>query len=435
MSTNDHMKVCIIGGGPLGIGLGRELNEGGIDFDLYETEADFGGVWNREGQSGRVYPSLHLISPKFNTQVPDFPMPDHYPVYPNHALMLAYLRSYARAFGIYEKATFNTSVTWIEPRASGWEVELSSGARRHYSFVAVCNGAQRVARYPDPPYPGTFSGTVMHAMDYKSPEQIAGKRVLVIGAGNSGCDIAVDASHHGRAVYHSTRRGYHYYPKFVDGKPTPQWMLQLGNKFASREQTLAYMQQVFKLAGYDGTDYGLRKPDHPLDAAHPIMNSQILYHIGHGDIVPKDDVSRFDGATVHFQDGSSAAVDVVIYATGYDRDFPFIDPALLQWRSGIPDLFIHIAPRDLHTIFFFGFVNAAAGLGDGLRLQGQFVRSYINAHARNSGGYRKFLRAKLEDDPDLGQGYYLNSHRHLWEVDFWKFLQCARAYREMLDED
>jgi len=195
------------------------------------------------------------------------------------------------------------------------------------------------------------------------------------------------------------------------------------------------MQQVFRLAGYDGTDYGLRKPDHALDAAHPIMNSQILYHIGHGDIFPKDDVSRFDGATVYFKDGSSAQVDVVIYATGYDRDFPFIDPALLRWKSGLPDLFIHIAPRDLHSIFFFGFVNAAAGLGDGLRLQGQFVRSYIRAQERNSGGYHRFLKAKQEDEPDLGQDHFLNSRRHSWEVDFWKFITHARAYRDMLDED
>jgi len=427
-------KLCIIGGGPLGVGLGRELNEGGIDYDLYETESDFGGVWNGEGKSGRIYPSLHLISPKFNTQVPDFPMPDHYPVYPNHRLMLDYIRSYARAYGVYDRAVFNTSVTWLEPAGEGWDVELSTGERRHYSFVAVCNGAQRRPRYPDPAYPGTFAGEVLHSMEYKSPDQIRGKRVLVVGAGNSGCDIAVDAAHHGIEVHHSTRRGYHYYPKFVGGKPTPQWMLQLGNKFKSREETMAYIQQVFKLAGYDGVDYGLPKPDHPIDAAHPIMNSQILYHIGHGDIQPHDDVARFDGNAVRFKDGTTAEVDVVIYATGYDRDFPFIDPALLAWKSGIPDLFIHIAPRNLDNIFFLGFVNAAAGLGDGLRLSGQFVRSYIAARAGKTGGYRRFIQAKQEDDPDLGQSYYLDSHRHLWEVDFWKFIKCARQYRDMLDE-
>jgi hypothetical protein len=431
---NAAEKVCIIGGGPLGVGLGRELNEGGIPFDLYETESDFGGVWNREGKSGRVYPSLHLISPKFNTQVPDFPMPDHYPTYPNHRLMLDYIRSYARAFGVYEKAVFNTSVTWLERSGEGWDVELSGGERKHYSFVAVCNGAQRMPRYPNPAYSGTFDGEVLHSMDYKSPDQIRDRRVLVVGAGNSGCDIAVDAAHHGREAHHSTRRGYHYYPKFVGGKPTPQWMLQLGNKFKSREETMAYIQQVFKLAGYDGIDYGLRKPDHPIDAAHPIMNSQILYHIGHGDVQPHDDVSRFDGRVVHFKDGGKAEIDVVIYATGYDREFPFIDPALLEWKSGIPDLFIHIAPRNLDSIFFFGFVNAAAGLGDGLRLSGQFVRSYIAARTAKTGGYRRFIEAKQEEDPDLGQSYFLDSHRHLWEVDFWKFIQVARRYRDMLDE-
>jgi len=428
------VKLCIIGGGPLGIGLGRELNEGGIDYDLYESEADFGGVWNGEGQCGRVYPSLHLISPKFNTQVPDFPMPDDYPVYPNHKMMLDYLRSYARAFGVYPKARFNTSVTQLKPVDDEWEVELSSGDIQRYTFVAVCNGAQRLPHYPDPPYPGVFTGEVLHSMHYKAPDQIRGKRVLVVGAGNSGCDIAVDAVHHGSEVYHSTRRGYYYYPKFIGGKPTPQWMLQLGNKFASKEETMAYIEQVFKLAGFDGSDYGLKKPDYPLDAAHPIMNSQILYHIGHGDIQPKGDVASFQGKTVLFEDGSKADVDVLVYATGYDRDFPFLDAKYLQWKAGLPDLFIHIMPRHFDNLFFFGFVNAAAGLGDGLRLQGQFVRSYISAYEENSKGYQKFLQAKRTDNPDLGQDYYIDSRRHLWEVDFWKFLKCARAYRDMLDE-
>nr|AAS47561.1 putative FAD-dependent monooxygenase [symbiont bacterium of Paederus fuscipes] len=431
---NQKFRLCIIGGGPLGIGLGRELSEGAIDYDLYEAESDLGGVWNREGKCGRVYPSLHLISPKFNTQVPDYPMPDHYPVYPNHKMMLAYMRSYARDFGVYEHAIFNTSVTRLEPDGEGWEVELSSGERKRYEVVAVCNGAQRVARFPDPPHPGTFQGKVLHSMDYKSPDLVRDKRVLVVGAGNSGCDIAVDASHHAEQVYHSTRRGYHYFPKFIDGKPTPQWMLQLGNKFETKEQTLAYMQQVFKVAGFDGMDYGLKKPDHPLDGAHPIMNSQILYHIGHGDILPKDNIEYFEGNTVFFIDGTKADVDLIIYATGYDRDFPFIDHALLEWKDGLPDLFIHIVPRNLDNIFFFGFVNAAAGLGDGLRLQGQFVRSYVRALQQKSKGYFKFIQTKQNDNPDLGQDYFLDSHRHRWEVDFWKFIKCARRYREMLDE-
>lgn len=427
-------KVCIIGGGPLGVGLGRELTEGGIDYDLYETESDFGGVWNPEGQSGRVYPSLHLISPKFNTQVPDFPMPDDYPVYPSHALMLRYIRDYARWAGVYDRAIFNTSVTDMQPEGDGWLVSTSTGGQAYYDLVAVCNGAQRQPRFPDPAYPGFFSGEVLHSMDYKSPDQIRGKRVLVVGAGNSGCDIAVDAVHHARTVWHSTRRGYHYYPKFVGGKPTPQWMLQLGNQFSSKEETMSYIQQVFKLAGFDGTDYGLPQPDHPIDAAHPIMNSQILYYIGHGDIQAQPDIARFDGLKVTFVNGEVIEVDTIVYATGYSRDFPFIDPGLLDWRHGIPDLFIHIAPRQWDNLFFFGFVNAAAGLGDGLRLQGQFVRSYIQAKRDNTLGFRRFIAAKHADQPDLGQAYFVNSYRHLWEVDFWKFIGWARHYRDMLDE-
>ena len=429
------IRLCIIGGGPLGIGLGRELNEGGIDYDLYESEADFGGVWNGDGKCGRVYPSLHLISPKFNTQVPDFPMPDDYPVYPNHKMMLDYMRSYARAFGVYEKAKFNTTVTRITPVNNGeeWDVELSTGDKQRYTFVAVCNGAQRKPHYPKP-VSGVFTGEVIHSIHYKHPDQIRDKRVLVIGAGNSGCDIAVDAVHHSSAVYHSTRRGYYYYPKFIGGKATPQWMLQLGNKFSSKEETMAYIQQVFKLAGFDGADYGLEKPDYPIDAAHPIMNSQILYHIGHGDIHPKKDVTAFEGKTVFFKDGSKAEVDMIIYATGYERDFPFLDASYLEWKSGLPDLFIHIMPRHFDNLFFFGFVNAAAGLGDGLRLQGQFMRSYISAYRDKTVGYAKFQQAKRSENPDLGQDYYIDSRRHLWEVDFWKFLKCARAYRDMLDE-
>ncbi|WP_433603810.1 NAD(P)-binding protein [Candidatus Profftella armatura] len=127
---NKNIKLCIIGGGPLGIGLGRELSEGNINYDLYEMESDLGGVWNSQASCGRVYPSLHLISPKFNTQVPDYPMPDNYPVYPNHSMMLDYLRSYAKKFDVYNHSIFNTEVINLEQYEDIWEVELSNGKKK-----------------------------------------------------------------------------------------------------------------------------------------------------------------------------------------------------------------------------------------------------------------------------------------------------------------
>ena len=427
-------KVAIIGGGPTGIGVARELIGGGIEVDLFEAEADFGGVWNSEASCGRTYDSLHLISPKFNTQVADFPMPEDYPPYPNHRQMLAYVRSYARAFGLYERANFNAAVEQLKREGDGWRLRTGAGHDEVYPLVIVCNGLQRVPRYPDPAIPGHFTGEVLHARDYKSADQLRGKRVLVVGGGNSGCDIAVDAIRTAETVLHSTRRGYYYQPKFIAGKPTPQWMMELGNKFATKAETLAYIQEVFRLAGYDGTDYGLQEPDYPLDGAHPVMNSLLLYHIGHGDIVPKGDMERFEGKIAYFRDGSSAEIDLVLYATGYTRDFPFLDKSLLEWKGSIPDLFLHSTPRNLDNILFMGFINAAGGLGDGLKTQGLFSLNYARALFGRTAGLEKFLAAKKADNPDLGQTYFIDSYRHQWEADLWKLLGHMRRYREMLAE-
>jgi hypothetical protein len=428
-------KVAIIGGGPTGIGVARELIDGGIEVDLYEAEADFGGVWNGDAPCGRTYESLHLISPKFNTQVADFPMPEDYPPYPNHRQMLAYIRSYAKAFGVYERAFFNAAVETLTQEGDGWRLKTGAGHDIVYPLVIVCNGLQRVPRFPEPAIPGQFSGEVLHARDYKSADQLRGKRVMVVGGGNSGCDIAVDAIRTAESVLHSTRRGYYYQPKFISGKPTPQWMMELGNKFATKEETLAYIEEVFRLAGYDGTDYGLPKPDYPLDAAHPVMNSLLLYHIGHGDVVPRGAIERFDGKTVHFGDGAPAEIDLVLYATGYSRDFPFLDRSLLEWKGSIPDLFLHSTPRNLDNILFMGFINAAGGLGDGLKTQGLFVLNYARAFFGRTAGLERFLAAKKSDTPDLGQTYFIDSYRHQWEADLWKLLGHMRHYRDMLAEE
>ncbi|MBC2660083.1 NAD(P)-binding domain-containing protein [Pseudomonas sp. MSSRFD41] len=424
-------KVAIIGGGPTGLAIGRELNAAGIDFVLYEAEADFGGVWNSEGDSGRTYPSLHLISPKSNTQFPDFPMPAEYPDYPNHRLMLAYLRSYAARFGLYERAQFGTRVERLEPHAQGWQVHVAQGGREFHELVVICNGLQRTAYFPSIPCTG-FAGEILHAADYKSPDQLRGKRVLVIGGGNSGCDIATDAVHHAERVYHSTRRGYYYQPKFIHGMPTALWMREIAERFSSKEGFWQHVLETFKVASFDGADYGLPKPDYPISAAHPIMNSHVLFHIGHGDIVPKGDVVALVEGHAQFADRSREQVDMVIYATGYSRNLSFIDPQLLQWRDGIPDLFLHCAPRNHDNLLCMGFVNAAGGLGDAAKIQGNFVLNYARAFLAKTRGLEEFNEAKCSQQVDLGQEHFIKSRRHLWEADLWKYLAQIRTYSNML---
>lgn len=428
-------KIGIIGGGPSGISLGKEFSEANIKYDLYESESDFGGVWNQKENCGRVYESAHLISSKGITQLMDFPMPENYPHYPNHQLVLKYWRSVADKFEVYQNTRFNSKVISLTQEGNGWRLKTENGDSEYYDIVFVCNGLQRKERFPKQVKLEKFTGEIIHSLEYKGAKQIENKKVLVVGGGNSGCDIAVDCVHYSKEVYHSTRRGYYYQPKFINGKPTPDWMLSLGNKFQSKEESIAYIEQVFKLAGYDGTDYGLPKPDYPIDQAHPILNSQILYHIGHGSITSKGDLQELNGNSAIFEDGSFEEIDTVIFATGYDRDFTFIEKDILDFKKGIPDLFLHVVPKKVDNLLFIGFINSATGFGSFIKSSAVFSKEYVQAYFENKQGLHEFNKIKSNVIPDLGQKDFLDSHRHLWEVDLWKYLKELNYYTDMLTKN
>lgn len=421
-------KYCIIGAGASGITAAKNLKAAGIACDVLEREDEVGGNWYFGKPHSSVYQSTHLISSKLLSAYTDFPMPDDYPDYPNHEQVLAYLRSYARHFGLYDLISFNTRVERLERDAEGyWLVSLGDGSTRRYQGVIIANGHHWDPKYPD--IAGQFTGTTLHSAEYKRPDIFSGKRVLVIGGGNSGCDIAVDAAHVATKTFHSMRRGYHYIPKYVFGKPTDQFAevaIRLGTPRLL--QRLSFGLLIRSVLGTP-QQYGLAKPDHRLLESHPTVNSQLLYHVGHGDITPKPHVQRFNGAQVEFTDGTSETIDIVVYATGFNITFPFIDNAHLNYREGKPHLFLHVFHPDYDNLFVAGLIQPDSGQFWIVDYQCQLIAKLI----KNPSKATAFRAVKLGPAPDVRGGRKLNTERHFLEINHHLYrktlLRLLKEYR------
>jgi hypothetical protein len=197
-------RVCVIGAGSSGLASCQVLHARGIGFDCFERGSAVGGNWRYDNDNGMssAYRSLHAKSSKRSLQYATFPMPDGYPNYPGHALITKYLDDFVDHFGFRDSIHFRTQVLMAAPAAGGgWDVTVrrhDTGTERteRYGALLVANGHHWDPRYPEPAFPGAaaFTGTQMHSHDYRTPEPFAGQRVLVLGVGNSACDIASECS-------------------------------------------------------------------------------------------------------------------------------------------------------------------------------------------------------------------------------------------------
>lgn len=435
MHTKDYSsRFCIIGAGAAGISAAKNLKAQSIPFDVIEREDDIGGNWYYGKACSSIYKSVHMISSKEFSQYTDFPIPDEYPTYMRADQALAYLRSYAREFGIYAHTEFGRSVLDIAPVAGSkqWDVTLDSGEVRRYQGVLVANGHLCKPQLPD--YPGNFDGLQLHSSQYKTPDVLAGKRVLVVGAGNSGCDIAVDAVHHSQAVFHSTRRGYYYWPKFLFGIPADRWAewpLRLRTPLWARRFFGKYVLRMFTAGQPE--QYGLPKPDHKLFEAHFIINSTLFYHLGHGDLTAKKDVRELRGDRVLFADGSEEQVDVIVYATGFQLSFPFIEQQHLTWQKGRPQLYMNIFDAKHPNLFFIGLFQTSTGNWPLMDYQSQLVARYLHARQAVPQKAAHVERLIQHDHSDADGGIrFTDASRHSIELEHFSYrLKLRRLIRAL----
>lgn len=347
-------RYLVVGAGPMGLVVGRAMRRAGIDVELVERHSDVGGIWDMANPGSPMYETCHFITSKQLGGFVDYPMPDDYPTYPSWRLVLQYIRQMARDYGLYERTRFNLAVTRAEPvqvdGVDAWRVTTSDGESRLYRGVVYAAGQQWKPFIPEFPGMDRFKGELLPGNQYKSPAQLQGKRVLVVGAGNSGVDIAVDAAEHADKAFLSTRRAYHFLPKQVFGIPTPDL---LDGRIApppipgiEGTPTLRQLAELTLATVGDLSRYGLPVPDAPLGSTQPIVNDLVLHCLNHGTLHHRSNIGRFHENTVEFVDGRVEAVDTVLFCTGYDMEIPWLAEGLVDYDQGHPVFHIGaIAPK------------------------------------------------------------------------------------------
>lgn len=397
-----NLKYAIIGAGPMGLAMAKTLLERGIEFQGFEYHSGVGGLWDIDGAKSTMYETAHLISSKKMTEFADFPMDESIAEYPSHTELKSYFHAFAEKFGIRPHYQFDTEVIDMAPvgqDGEGWTVTWrgKDGVEKSDVFAGVLIANGTLTEPNMPTFKGNFTGELIHSSQYRYATQFADKHVLIIGAGNSGCDIAVDAIHHGKSCDISMRRGYYFVPKYVFGKPadTVGGMINLPMWLKRRIDGL-----MLKWFVGNPQKYGFPKPDYALYESHPVVNSLILFHAGHGDLKVRPDIDRFDGKTVHFKDGSQQDYDMILAATGYKLHYPFIEKDQLNWQGDAPHLYLNCMHPQRDDIFVLGMVEAS-GLGwQGRHEQAELIAEYLKGihnqtaaatalHAEKAAGFER----------------------------------------------
>ncbi|WP_099020672.1 flavin-containing monooxygenase [Mycolicibacterium palauense] len=426
--SRSNPRTAIIGAGISGLTAGKMLKDYGVPYTTFETSDRIGGNWafgNPNGHSS-AYRSLHIDTSKHRLSFKDFPVPEHFPAFPHHTEIKRYLDDYAEAFGLLEHIEFGNGVAHARPTSSGWEIHDGAGAVREFDLLVVGNGHHWDPRFAE--FPGTFTGETIHSHHYIDPHtplELTGKRILVVGIGNSAADITVELSSRSlqNTVTLSTRSSAWIVPKYLAGQPGDKFFRTTPYLPLSWQRRAA--QWFAPMVGADPTRYGLPPANHRLFEAHPTQSVELPLRLGSGDVIPKPNVTLLDGDTVVFEDGTSGVFDAIVYATGYNITFPFFDPEFISAPDNHIRLYKRMFKPGVDNLVFIGFAQAIPTLFPFVECQSRLLAAY--AVGRYALPPPEEMERVIDADQQLHAGHCVDRPRHTQQVDYFYYEHDIRT--------
>lgn len=426
-------EACVLGAGAAGLAAGKALADRAVSFDWFEQGTMVGGLWRIDNDNGGspAYQSLHTNTSRPRTQYPSYPMPSQWPEFPHHGLVAEYFQRFAEEHGLLERITFGTAVDKLEPipgagppGSHGWAVTTSAGEFRTYRNVVVATGHHSAPRMPV--FDGEFTGQTLHSHDYDEPSIFEGKDALIVGIGNSGIDIACEATKVARSVHLSARSGVHVVPKRAFGRPVDQFGSAL-TAFLPFPVERTISQALVRLAAGRPQDHGLPTPDHRLLHGAPAVSAELYDKVDGGEITIRPGVRRLEGETVRFLDGVGQHVDVIVFATGYEAALPFLSPEVFDPATNEIPLHLRVLSPERPGLYFVGLIQTLGSSISLMEHQSTWVGDLIaGAASLPSDGE---LRRRIRADQAVLAKRFVRFERNPMQVDYWRYRRALRACR------
>lgn len=348
-------ETLIIGAGPAGLATAGRLRRAGKDFTILERSDKIADSWQNH------YHRLCLHTVKKFSELPFSSFPKAYPNYVPRADLVKYYEDYAENFSI--KPDFNTEVTSVRKQDGYWEVNTKAGNKYEAANVVVCTGFNRKPHRPAFKGEEDFQGNILHSRDYRTGKKFAGQKVLVVGMGNTGAEIALDLLEQGAQAYISLRSAVNIVPRDFNGRSiqeTAALLRPIPNFISDR---LGRLVQNITIGNLE--KYGIKRPAiRPAaqlreQGKTPVIDLGTVAEIKKGKIKVLPDIEHFKVNSLLFINGEEENFDTVILATGYRA-------AVEDFLENAENYFNHFhVPKQVvfeDNLFFVGFDAYANGL-------------------------------------------------------------------------